>query len=224
VNHSISDSDKMSGEDKNATKEEVLSLMKEKDKMEEEMKEWAGVLEGQKVGMEDALIDGEGYPRNDIDVHKVREARNRIICIRNDLKAVMAAIEKGLHNLHAQSREGIGAASPADVPEDAMPMSVESFPEPFARIDSVAGGSPAETAGLKAGDLVVAFGSVDSQNFTGNLKSVGEVVEHSLNQNVRVQVLRNSKGLVTLTLKPQKWSGRGHLGCLIKPLEETLER
>lgn len=33
-----------------------------------------------KVGMEDSLVDGNGFPRNDIDVYQVRHARHRIIC------------------------------------------------------------------------------------------------------------------------------------------------
>ena len=32
------------------------------------------------VGMNEALIDREGYPRADIDVYTVRKARQRIIC------------------------------------------------------------------------------------------------------------------------------------------------
>lgn len=32
------------------------------------------------VGMEGELVDGEGYPRSDIDVYAVRTARNKIIC------------------------------------------------------------------------------------------------------------------------------------------------
>ncbi|MEC8040996.1 MAG: hypothetical protein VX181_09860, partial [Pseudomonadota bacterium] len=48
------------------------------EKLEDELKTWLEVLETQGgVGMDGALIDTEGYPRNDIDVHKVREARNR---------------------------------------------------------------------------------------------------------------------------------------------------
>lgn len=30
--------------------------------------------------MNDALVDDEGFPRNDIDVYAVRGARNKIIC------------------------------------------------------------------------------------------------------------------------------------------------
>lgn len=32
------------------------------------------------VGMHGRLVDGEGYPRTDIDVYAVRTARHRIIC------------------------------------------------------------------------------------------------------------------------------------------------
>ena len=67
----------------NMTKEEVLDLIKDKEKMEDELKTWLEVLDCQdNVGMEGELIDSEGYPRNDIDVHKVREARNKIIYLR----------------------------------------------------------------------------------------------------------------------------------------------
>ena len=48
-----------------------------------------------------------GYPRNDIDVHKVREGRNKIICLGNDLKAITGKIERGIHSLHAQSAQSI---------------------------------------------------------------------------------------------------------------------
>lgn len=34
----------------------------------------------QGVGMDDPLVDNEGFPRNDIDIYTVRTARNRIIC------------------------------------------------------------------------------------------------------------------------------------------------
>ena len=50
---------------------------------------------------------------NDIDVHKVREARHKIIVLRNDLKELILEIEEGIHNLHQQSREGVGAKNPS---------------------------------------------------------------------------------------------------------------
>lgn len=32
------------------------------------------------VGMTEALVDGSGYPRQDLDVYQVRHARHKIIC------------------------------------------------------------------------------------------------------------------------------------------------
>ena len=46
--------------------------MKQKDNLEEEIKALNQVLESQKVGMDDPLVDAEGFPRADIDVYQVR--------------------------------------------------------------------------------------------------------------------------------------------------------
>ena len=78
-------------EDKNATREEVrarknkartrtiegillqvLALMDQRKEMEQELVNWLQVLETQgKVGMEQPLVDRDGYPRNDIDIVQV---------------------------------------------------------------------------------------------------------------------------------------------------------
>jgi 26S proteasome non-ATPase regulatory subunit 9 len=93
---------------------------------------------------------------------------------------------------------------------------------PFVQVDQVSGGSPAEVAGLKIGDLMVEFGTLNSDNFT-SLKSVSTIVESSFDQNIRVRVIRDGK-LKTLLLKPKTWSGRGLLRCNIKPLDNEPER
>ena len=85
------------------TKDEVLDLIKDKEKMEDELKTWLEVLECQdSVGMEGELIDSEGYPRNDIDVHKVREARNKVICLRYVNNTVCAICIKEKQNILSQ--------------------------------------------------------------------------------------------------------------------------
>lgn len=33
----------------------------------------------QNVGMNESLVDNEGFPRNDIDIYQVRIARNKIV-------------------------------------------------------------------------------------------------------------------------------------------------
>ena len=56
----------------NVRKEDVLALADEKKKVEEELEALYGVLKSQGVGMDEPLVDGEGYPRNDVDVYQVR--------------------------------------------------------------------------------------------------------------------------------------------------------
>ena len=45
--------------------------MKQKDALEAELIAPGQVLESQGCGMEDPLVDGEGFPRADIDVYQV---------------------------------------------------------------------------------------------------------------------------------------------------------
>lgn len=61
-------------------RDRVMKLIQEKDRIESEIREHNLVLQANNVGMQDPLVDAEGFPRNDIDVYKVRHARHRIIC------------------------------------------------------------------------------------------------------------------------------------------------
>ncbi|RWS25722.1 26S proteasome non-ATPase regulatory subunit 9-like protein [Leptotrombidium deliense] len=89
-----------SNEEANKLREELLELNKKRDKIDKEIKDWQAVLQSQKVGMNDPLVDAEGFPRNDIDVYQVRTARNKIICLQNDGKEVMRQIEEKLYKYH----------------------------------------------------------------------------------------------------------------------------
>ncbi|KAG7695897.1 hypothetical protein KL933_002517 [Ogataea haglerorum] len=80
---------------------------------------------------------------------------------------------------------------------------------PFASVTLVAQDSPAHTAGLRAGDLLLSFGRINATNHN-NLKAlVGAVAE---NVPVEVLVLRNNTP-TQLTLVPARWAGQGLLGC-----------
>ncbi|TRY74937.1 hypothetical protein TCAL_04578 [Tigriopus californicus] len=204
----------MSGE--NTTREALLKLSDERKALEEELATFLDVLKTQGVGMEDNLVDSEGFPRNDIDVHQVRIARNKIIYLRNDLKDIMSEMERGLENIHEQTREGLGVAEPMET------ISLDCHLEPFAHIDLVSPESPAHLAGLQVGDRIAEFGSINADNF-GNLKQVGDLVQNSKDQNVRVKVIREGKS-TAITLKPRTWSGRGLLGCNIVPMDKVLDR
>lgn len=112
----------------------------------------------------------------------VRTTRSRIIRLRNDYKDLMNTIEKYLHEHFASLKDtedatsaatSAAAANPAAMLGDSIP---ETLDETFARVNSVAANSPAESAGLKAGDEIRNFGYVNKGNNDG-LKKVAECVQ-----------------------------------------------
>jgi len=94
----------------------------------------------------------------------------------------MNVIEKHIHEHFA--RQAANAASEDPLPVNATDAEtiLPSRPPPpvltppFAKVNSVVAGSPAETAGLKAGDQIRSFGYVNNTNHDG-LKRVGECVQ-----------------------------------------------
>lgn len=89
----------------------------------------------------------------------------------------MNVIEKHLHEHFAslQDTEDIAPTSTgrAEMLGDSIPTTLE---EPFAKVNSVVAGSPAESAGLKPGDQIRNFGYVNKGNHDG-LKKVAECVQ-----------------------------------------------
>ena len=120
----------------------------------------------------------------------------------------MNRIEIALHEHHAslQQAEAMRATnaqhsstydSGAERTGEAQSELVET---PFARVNSVADGSPAFTAGLKPGDGIRSFGDVNWMNHE-NLKRVAEVVQR--NEGVRTPETWPSP---PLTLRPSDQS------------------
>jgi len=83
-----------------ALRKELLDLNSQRSKLENDIKEWQSILASQSVGMDDSLVDNNGFPRNDIDIHQIRIARNKIICLNNDIKILMKQIEEKLFAFH----------------------------------------------------------------------------------------------------------------------------
>lgn len=85
-------------------KEQVLKLIEQRDKIERIINNYGRILQANdNIGMNEPLVDESGFPRNDIDVYQVRQARHQIICLQNDLKALMKEIEEGLVAVHAEA-------------------------------------------------------------------------------------------------------------------------
>ncbi|XP_061585212.1 26S proteasome non-ATPase regulatory subunit 9 isoform X1 [Cololabis saira] len=208
---------KMTGAENNSelTMEHVQNLIKKKDEIEEQIKAYYDVLEDQGVGVEGPLVDDEGFPRDDVNLYQIRAARHNISCLQNDHKAIMVEIEEALHDLHAREKAKRDEDQ-AEAQQEAMEQQV-TLPPPFARVEAVTEGSPASRAGLKVGDEMIEFGSVHTGNFQ-NLQNIASVVQHSEGKPLRVSVLRADQK-VTMSLIPQRWSGRGLLGCNILPVQ-----
>ncbi|CAH1102488.1 unnamed protein product [Psylliodes chrysocephalus] len=194
---------------------QVMELMSQKDKIENEIKELTAVLTQSGVGMKDPLVDSEGYPINSINVYQIRHARHRIICLQNDHKEVMKRIESGLHGYYATTSTELAPDRPAKMDIATEDESVV-YKTPFARITVVSDNSPAYFADFQVNDELVEFGSVNASNFK-SVTDIATVVQHSEGNKLNVKLKRGNRFLV-VQLTPRKWLGRGLLGCNIAPL------
>ncbi|XP_019362832.1 PREDICTED: 26S proteasome non-ATPase regulatory subunit 9 isoform X2 [Gavialis gangeticus] len=195
--------------------QDVQSLVRRKDEIEAQIRACYELLEDKGVGMNEPLVDVEGYPRADVDLYQVRTARHNIICLQNDHKAVMRQVEEALHQLHAREKEK-RARDEAEAQAEAVSQN-QSLPQPFARVNAVTPGSPASLAGLQVDDEIVEFGSVNAHNFQ-TLQNIATVVQHSEGKPLSVSVIRGGEK-VHLGLTPKRWTGKGLLGCNIVPLQ-----
>lgn len=89
----------------------------------------------------------------------------------------MANLEKYLHEHFASLDEGGDSIVPGSAVPSVLPDSqADILDEPFAKVNTVAVGGPAERAGLKEGDEIRNFGYVNKSNHD-NLKKVAECVQ-----------------------------------------------
>jgi len=199
----------------NISREELLKLTDERNRIDKEIQAMSDILVANgNVGLRGPLVDREGFPRNDIDIVQVRTARNKIICLQNDRKAIMNQIENGLHAIHSSSRR---TSDQSETPMD-VDGPTDQHKEPFLKVTRVDSGSPAEQAGIILGDEIVQFGSVNADNYK-DLREIGNVVQNSVNQPITIKVMRQNCRVARLTLVPKRWSGPGFLGCAINTIE-----
>ncbi|EKD15547.1 putative GTP-binding nuclear protein Ran [Drepanopeziza brunnea f. sp. 'multigermtubi' MB_m1] len=175
-----------SGPITNGTQASGLSLAQlqaKKDNLEAEIRALGSVLESHGVDMNTRLVTPDGFPRADLDVAQIRTTRARIIYLKNDHKSLMNVIEKHIHEHFARLAEsGVEDEPMTNGDNSRTHISTSSQPEvltpPFAKVNSVVATSPADSAGLKAGDEIRAFGYVNSTNHD-SLKRVAECVQGS---------------------------------------------
>ncbi|CDR95334.1 hypothetical protein, conserved [Babesia bigemina] len=83
--------------------DDIEGLYRKRTSIEKEMEALLNFLnskECKKVGMTGALIDEEQYPRADVDIYAVREARHRVRCLENDLRSIESQLQSALEELH----------------------------------------------------------------------------------------------------------------------------
>lgn len=165
------------------------------------------------------LVDSEGFPRADIDIFNVKLKRKRLNEINTDYKAIMKEIEEAV-KLSYQT-----VAPPVTAPCSAASITVTAMDldllQPIAKLDQILAGSPAAAAGFKENDLLLKFGSVTLLSAPdGNaMPLVATAVGGSINKPIVVVVRRQGQEqLLTLTLVPKTWDGRGVLGCHLSPI------
>ncbi|MCJ1380611.1 putative 26S proteasome regulatory subunit [Xylographa soralifera] len=205
-------------------KVQLLDLISEKERVESELRALSSVLDSHGVNMNTGLTTFDGFPRNDLDIAQIRTTRARIIHLRNDYKGLMSQIETGLHAHHASAAQVTptsASASLSQVSELSRNTSTavpEHIRVPFAKVNSVVTGSPADEAGLKAGDEIRQFGDINWMNHE-KLARVAEKVQRNQGRTIVVKVVRHSPADDTreelqLQLVPRSdWGGRGLLGC-----------
>ena len=65
--------------------------------LEAQISRACAALEGMPCGVSGALVDAEGFPRGDCDVHQARALRHRLACLHTDHKQAEVALERALH-------------------------------------------------------------------------------------------------------------------------------
>ena len=125
--------------------------------------------------------------RPDANNITVRTTRARTIHLRNDYKALMSKIEIGLHEHHAEYQAAIPPASSSTQAAGSSGTTAQGVLDtPFAKVNSIVDGSPADQARLKVGDKIRQFGNINFMNHE-KLSKVAETVQR--NQGVSTAIL-----------------------------------
>jgi 26S proteasome non-ATPase regulatory subunit 9 len=127
-----------------------------------------------------------------VDIWAVRKARVRIIELRNDLRDVIDEIGKALEEVYANPQSSSSSSTQQQQEPEIQGVGAQEEQEqlvPFARVESVASGSPAAEAGLQRDDLVLKFGNLVKSSFDppSSLTPLAALV--SRNENVRLVLI-----------------------------------
>ena len=164
--------------------------------------------------------------------------------MRNDHAEVTKELEKRLSELHLQAGVTKGVAAMEltreaiekqrrdedDAFMRARARAAAQYGAPpgaraFAYVDEVTPGSPASTAGMRVGDVVLMFGDVVGPHEAGTLPRVAAALAEREGHPVAVWVSRGGVD-VRLDVTPRRWEGGGcwDATCAVVVLAETCVR
>ncbi|KAG9119026.1 putative 26S proteasome regulatory subunit, partial [Ceratobasidium sp. 392] len=83
--------------------ERALALMVERDQVDQQLQAHISTLTSHGVNMSTRLVDGQGFPRADLDLVAIRTARVRVIELRNDRTRLTDEIAQALADVHNPS-------------------------------------------------------------------------------------------------------------------------
>lgn len=222
-------------------REELLKLDDDKKNLEKRINELTDYLTQPGMpGVKGSLIDKDGFPLANLDLVAIRTARHELVCKQNDLKNLMETIEKKMMNYFEElnnnkpaqveeekkvnifnNKEEISADACGEEPkknDKKENEKNENIKEPFAKIVSIAEGSPAEEAGLKTDDNVILFNKILYKGVSNNpLVMLSDIVKDKIGEEIPISVVRKNDNnvleVLELNIVPHTWSGRGVLGC-----------
>ncbi|XP_026192028.1 26S proteasome non-ATPase regulatory subunit 9 [Cyclospora cayetanensis] len=152
---------------------EAEQMYQQRQMLEERMEAIASFLTSEGMpGLKGPLVDEEGFPRADIDVHAVRSARNQLACLQTDYREVQRKLEEILLRVHAESakaqidQQDLRAPKQPDTTEvageqdEVPPPPIEDEGPAFAVVDVLQPGGPSGIAGIAAGDRVLRLGTL----------------------------------------------------------------
>mmetsp|Transcript_16419 Transcript_16419/g.33475 ORF Transcript_16419/g.33475 Transcript_16419/m.33475 type:complete len:179 (+) Transcript_16419:354-890(+) len=174
-------------------------------------------------GVTARLVDDEGFPRSDIDVHLVRSQRSRLAVLRTDSEQLLARIEASLHRLLPP---GPSESTLGDVrePTSSPHLQSDSPPPPpraFASVGSVQSESAADRAGLRPGDGLISLGTVclaTIPNEAEAMEALRHYIRRARGSVVTIEFRRRSRDQGDEIKSIEVELGNEGLGCHIIPL------
>ncbi|KAE9553457.1 hypothetical protein FO519_003329 [Halicephalobus sp. NKZ332] len=193
----------------------VKGLISKRDEIDEKLEEYLAVLRANNIDMKSPLVDQEDYPRDDIDVYAVRDARVNIIRLQNDRAELSKEIEEKLAEIHTDKKNSMET----DVDQKQEKSVHRTTNRAFLKISRVEKGSPAHEGGLEADDLIIQFGPLHGDNYE-NLEQLAEVMKNHVGKTLKVTVLRDVQ-VKRLEFHPREWPGKGVFGAGFIPVDTS---